>query len=290
MGDDQVAPGQQGDDQGDAEDEFERGPEHAHELNQPERARDVPAVESLEEADLGFFAGKGAHQPCAGVVLLSLRADLGEAGLDALEAVVNSAAEVLHQHTGQRHRRPGHQGEPGADAEQEKQGEYGEEEGVGAVHQGGAEQHAHGAQVVGQPGHDVAGAIALIEARVLHFQLAEEVVAQVELDLPRDADENPALRVEKDALDQSDRGQQAGEDEDSLAGDAVAHGVDGSLDDLGKEHPDGVGRDAGERAPQVSPAVAAHVTVERGQIAEHGLIVRGAADSFHKAVASAASA
>jgi hypothetical protein len=51
------------------------------------------------------------------------------------------------------------------------------------------------------PGHDVAGAIALIEARSPAFPVAEKVVAQVELDLPRDADENPALGVEKDAFD-----------------------------------------------------------------------------------------
>ena len=214
MRDDQVAAGQQRDDHGDAENELQRGPQHAHQLNQPERAGDVLAVEPLEEADLRFFAGKGADQPRAGVVLLGLRADLGEAGLDALEAVVNPAAEVLHQDAGQRHGRPGDQGEPGADAQQEKQRAHGEEDGVGAVHQRRAEQHAHGIQIIGQPGHDVAGAIALIEARVLLFQLAKEVVAQVELDLPRDADENPALRVEEDAFDQRDGDQQPGKEQD----------------------------------------------------------------------------
>jgi hypothetical protein len=86
--------------------------------------------------------------------------------------------------------------------EQEVQREDGEEDGVGAVHERRAEQHAHGIQVVGHAGHDVAGAIALIEARVLLFEMAEEVVAQVEFDLARDADENPALGVEKDALDE----------------------------------------------------------------------------------------
>jgi hypothetical protein len=92
------------------------------------------------------------------------------------------------------------------------QREDGEEDGVGAVHERRAQQHAHGIQVVGHAGHDVAGAIALIEARVLLlFEVTEEVVAHVELDLARDADENPALRVEKDALDQRDGDQQAGE-------------------------------------------------------------------------------
>jgi hypothetical protein len=71
------------------------------------------------------------------------------------------------------------------------------EDGVGAVHQGGAEQHAHGIQVVGHAGHDVAGTVALIEARVLLLQFAEQVVAQVELDVARDADQNPALRCKE---------------------------------------------------------------------------------------------
>jgi hypothetical protein len=114
--DDQVAAGQQGDDHGDAEDEFERGPEHAHQLHQAQGAGDVLAVELFEEADLRFFAGEGADEARAGVVFLGLRGDLGEAGLDALEAVVNPAAEVLHQDAGQRHGRQRHQGEPGADA------------------------------------------------------------------------------------------------------------------------------------------------------------------------------
>ena len=53
--------------------------------------RDVLAVEPLEEADLRLFARKGADQARAGVVFLRLRGDVGEAGLDALEAVVNPA-------------------------------------------------------------------------------------------------------------------------------------------------------------------------------------------------------
>ena len=216
VSDDLVSADQQGEDHGDAQNELQRGPEHAHELHQLEGAGDVLAVEPLEEADLGFLAGKGANQARAGVVFLGLRGDIGEAGLDALEAVVNPAAEVLHQDAGQWHGRQRHQGEPGTDAQQEKQRDHGEEDGIGAVHEGRAEQHAHGIQVVGHAGHDVAGAIALIEARVLLLQFAEEIVAQVELDFARDADENPALGVEEDALDERDGDQQAGEEHDLL--------------------------------------------------------------------------
>ena len=108
---------------------------------------------------------------------------------------MNPASEVLHQDAGQGHGRKRNQCEPGADVQQEKQGEYGEEDRIRAVHKGRAEQIANGTQVVGQSGHDVARAIALIEARILLFQFFEEVAAQVEFDLPRYADENPALGV-----------------------------------------------------------------------------------------------
>ena len=64
--------------------------------------RDVLAVELFEEADLGLFAGEGADEARAGVVFLGLCGDVGEAGLDALEAVVDPAAEVLDEDAGER--------------------------------------------------------------------------------------------------------------------------------------------------------------------------------------------
>ena len=163
------------------------------------------------------------------------------------------------------------------------------------VHERRAEQHADGIQIIGEPRHDVAGAIALIEAGVLPFEFFEEIVAQIELDLARDADQNPALGVEEDALDERDADQKASEDENLAANVSVAQVIDCSLQYLGnsvrlasdaincplnhlrKEHPDGVGADATERAPHISPAVAAQITGERGEVAKHGFIVRGGA-------------
>ena len=271
MGDDQVAAGKQSDDHGDAEDELERGPEHAHELNQAKGSGDVLAIEFFEEADLGVFAGKGADEAGAGVVFLGLGGDGGEAGLDAFEAVVNPVAEVLDQDAGERHGRESHEGEPGAEVEQEIQGEYGEEDRVGAVHESRTEQHAHGIEVVGHAGHNVAGAVTLIEAGVLLLEMAEEVVADVEFNLPRNADENPALGVEEDAFGERNNDQQACEDENRFAGGLLfLHFVDGHSQDSGKLDRRRIGGDAGEAAPQVSPAIAAHVTEEGAEIAEHG--------------------
>ena len=184
------------------------------------------AVQLLEQADLRLFAGEGAHQARAGVVLLRLRGDFGEAVLDALEAIVDLAAEVLDEDAGQRHGRPGHQGEPWADAKQEEQRADCEEDGVGAVHQGRTQQHAHRIQVVGHAGHDVAGAVPLIETGVLAFQLPEEIVAQIEFDFARDADQDPALGVEEDAFDEGDSDKNAGEKNNAFARDSVLQFVD----------------------------------------------------------------
>jgi hypothetical protein len=115
----------------------------------------------------------------------------------------------------------------------------------------------------------------LIKARVLGLQLFEEIVAQVEFDVARDADKNPALAVEKDALDQGNRDEQTGEEQNAAPGHAVVEPVDGRLQNLGKQNPDGIGGDAGESAPHVPPAVAAHVSEEGGHIAKHFSIVRG---------------
>ena len=275
MGEDQVAAGQQCNHHRHAEDEFQSGPEHAHELDQAKSAGNVLAVELLEEANLRLLAGKGSDQARARIIFLGLRGDVGKAGLDALEAVVDSGSEVLNEDAGDGHGRQRDQGQIRADAEHEEQRADGEENGIGGVHEGWAEQHAHCLQVVGHAGHDVAGAVTLIEARVLLFQVDEEVVAQVELDLARDADENPSLGVKKDAFDQRDSHQQPGEEQNPVASDPVAHPVDGLFQHLGKEHPNGIGGNARETAPHVSPAVAAHIDEERAQIAKHGFIVRG---------------
>ncbi len=113
---------QQGDGQGEPEDKLERGPQHAHELNQAQPAADILPVGFFEGGDLGFFLGKGADQPGAGKVLLGLRGNFGVHGLNALEALMNLAPQGLHQDAGQGQRDQRDQGQPGADAEQEIQG------------------------------------------------------------------------------------------------------------------------------------------------------------------------
>ena len=68
----------------------------------------------------------------------------------------------------------------------------------------GPSEHADGVEVVGGAGHDVAGAGALVEAVGQTFEMGEQIVAEVELDLARDADHDPAREVLEDAFGERD--------------------------------------------------------------------------------------
>ena len=70
--------------------------------------------------------------------------------------------------------------------------------------------------------------------------MLEEVVAQVEFNFPRDADQNPAGQELEDSLGQSYADQQQGIDHQLVIGDSVAEAVDGSLDYFGEENPGAV--------------------------------------------------
>ena len=247
------------DDEGEAEHQFQGGPEHSHEARQGERAVDVVGVFGLEERDFGFFLGVGADEACAGKVLLGAGADVTELGLDALEALMDEGSEVLHDDAGdgQREKRP--QGEPGTDAEHVIERGDGEDDGVGRVHDSGAEQGAHGIEVVGGAGHDVAGAGALVEAGVERFEMAEEIVAQVELDLARDADHDPAGEELEDSFAEGDGDEQPAPGEQFAVSDSVVEVVHNALDDArGLDH-DSVGDEDSEAPGEIVLPVALHV-------------------------------
>ena len=55
--------------------------------------------------------------------------------------------------------------------------------GVGRVHDARAHNIANGIQIVGQPRHQVAGAMLVVITGVLAHQMFEEVVAQVVLNI-----------------------------------------------------------------------------------------------------------
>ena len=63
---------------------------------------------------------------------------------------------------------------------------------VRGVHDRRTQQHAHGVQIVGRARHDIADSCPLIIGVGQRFEMAKQVVTQIELDLARDADENPS--------------------------------------------------------------------------------------------------
>src|SRR6185437_2258089 len=97
-----MAADKQNDDHGNAQHELERGPEHAHQLHEAQPAANVFAVGGVERLDLRLFLSEGANEAGSGEVFLRLRGDVGEHGLDALEAVVDFAPERLHENAGNR--------------------------------------------------------------------------------------------------------------------------------------------------------------------------------------------
>ncbi len=142
----------------------------------------------------------GADDAGAGEVFLSARRDVGEHGLDAFEALVNLAAKILNHDAGDREGQKGIHRKLGADLEHVTHGQRGENDRVGGIHDCRAQQIAHGVQVVGSAGHDVAGAVALIVGVRKAFEVSEQIVAQVKFDVARNADDYPAGQELEDAL------------------------------------------------------------------------------------------
>ena len=89
-----MATHQQRDGQRQPQNEFERRPQHAHQLHQPQAAPHILPIRRLKRGDLRLLLRKRPHQPRAGEVLLRLRRNLGEHRLDALEPLLNLAAHV----------------------------------------------------------------------------------------------------------------------------------------------------------------------------------------------------
>ena len=264
-----MAADEQGDHQRDAEDELQRGPEHGHEAREEQRAADVLAVGVLEGGDLRILLREGADETCAGEVLLGLRGDVREHGLDALKAAMDARAEVLHQHGREGQWQKGEEGEARADAQHEGHGRCGEDQRVGRVHDSRAEQLADRVQVIGAARHDVAGAVALEELGRLGFEVSEEIVAEVELDLARGADEDLAGEIEKDSRDDGDGEQAQRVVLERGAGEVVLDVAGGVADEQRDQDLGEVVDDQRETAPDVALPVAAKIGKERAEAGEH---------------------
>ena len=189
---------------GAAQHEFQRGPEHAHQANQFQAAANVFLVLVFEGRDLGLFLHIRADQARAGKILLRTGGDVGEHRLNAFEALVNAASEGLDDDADRGQRQERVKRQPRADGDHEGQRARGVDESVRRIHDRRAEQHANGVQVVGRARHNVAGAVTLVVGVAQVFQTREKIVAQVELDVARDADHDPAGKELEDSLGDGD--------------------------------------------------------------------------------------
>ena len=104
------------DDDGGAEHEFQGRPEHSHQADQAQAAADVFLIGALEGGDLGLFLHVGANDAGAGKIFLGARRNVGEHRLNALETLVNAAAEILDDDAGDGQRQKGIERQLGADA------------------------------------------------------------------------------------------------------------------------------------------------------------------------------
>ena len=104
----------------------------------------------------------------------------------------------------------------------------------------GPGQHAHGVEVVGRPGHDVAGASPLIKTVRQPLQMCEQIVAQIEFNFARHPNQDPAGKELKNGLGSGDRQQQGRVREQLVACDPEVEVVNGAANDQREENPNSV--------------------------------------------------
>lgn len=73
--------------------------------------------------------------------------------------------------------------------------------------------------------------------------MKEQVVAEVEFDVARNADDNPTGQVLKNAFGSGDGHQQKRVDEQLASGDAVLKGVESATNNLREQNPDTIVRE-----------------------------------------------
>ena len=112
--------------------------------------------------------------------------------MNLFKALVDLPPEILNYDAGDRQRQESVEGQLGADLHHVDERPCGEHQRVGGIHDRRAEQHTDRIQVIGGARHDVAGAGSLVVGIGKLFQVLEKIVAQIEFDVARDANHNPA--------------------------------------------------------------------------------------------------
>src|SRR5262249_40598884 len=139
----------------------------------------------------------------------------------------------------------------------------GEHDGIGRIHDRGAQQVADGVQVIGGLGHDVAGAVALVVGVGEALQVREQVISQVELDVARNTDDHPPGQKLKDTLGKCDTDDHQRIGEQFRTSHALIESVYCFANDLGEENPDAVIEQDADSPQQEAAAIALQIGDER---------------------------
>ena len=123
------------------------------------------------------------------------------------------------------------------------------------VHDRRTQQFADRVQIVGGARHNVARAVAQIIGVAETFEAGEQVIAQVEFDVARDADHDPTGKELEDSFPNRDREQQPGEEKKFVASNAFQQGVGSDPQHLGTQNLNAVGQEDADRTRGVAPAV-----------------------------------
>ncbi len=169
--------------QGKPKQQFQRRPQHSGKARQRQAAGHIFLVAGLKQRDLGFFLRVSPDHAGAGKVLLRSRGNIRKLRLDFFKPLMNPPSEILHNNAGDRQRRKRIQRELGADLPHKDQRHGRKYQRVRRVHNRRAQQHAHGIQVIGGAGHDVARAVLLVIGIGKRFQMAKHVIAQIVFNL-----------------------------------------------------------------------------------------------------------
>ena len=187
----------------------------AVESREPHVLLEVARAERGEAADLGALLAVRAHDAHAGEVLLRERGERAELLLHRLEPAVDGRAELDRRDRQQHHRQQREQRESHVDAQHEHQRECAAEDRVRQVHDRRADGHADGAQVVGEPGHQVAGPHAAEVGTIEPREVYEERLPEVVLDVAAEAVQQLTHPVAERATDEGD-GDDGGRDRPDL--------------------------------------------------------------------------
>ncbi len=178
---------------------MQRRIEHRRETDQRSIALHVLAVHPLERIDLARLARERAHDAHAGQVLLHARRDLAEVIGDRFRALMNLRTRSTSP-ARQQPESPAARAAPSSDRRAaiivNAPTTISSEENECMTRR--TDEHAHIREIVRRARHQIARSLLVVEAQRQLLQMPVEVVAHVELDVPRRADDDAALRVEED--------------------------------------------------------------------------------------------